>query len=247
MRITILLLLIAMESVCSSGKITDTNERINSPAKINEIPLPAGYERVNVSSASFEAFLRNIQLKQNKTVYLYNGQQKYNQQAQYAVLNISVGDKNLQQCADAVMRLRAEYLKSIDKPICFTDNDGKKYCWNDYRNKGWQSYLETVFGMCGTLSLEKQLHKQNWAHLCAGDVMIKGGSPGHAVIVMDVAQNRNTGKLIYLIAQSYMPAQDIHVLKNPADQLLSPWYAIPDKGIIQTPEWTFYENQLRGW
>lgn len=241
------LLLITMESVCSSGKITDTTERINSPAKINEIPLPSGYERVNVSPSAFEAYLRNIQLKQSKTVYLYNGQQKYNQQAQYAVLNVSVGDKNLQQCADAVMRLRAEYLKSINKPICFIDNNGKKYCWDDYKNKGWQSYLETVFGMCGTLSLEKQLHKQNWTELCAGDVLIKGGSPGHAVIVMDVAKNRNTGKLIYLIAQSYMPAQDIHVLKNPADQSLNPWYAIPENGIIQTPEWTFYENQLRGW
>ena len=38
--------------------------------------------------------------KKDKTVYLFDGSQKINQQAQFAVLNISVGKKNLQQCAD---------------------------------------------------------------------------------------------------------------------------------------------------
>ncbi len=243
MRMLIIFPVFVIEIFCSSGKET----QIIFPTKIGEIPLPPGYERVNVSSTSFKEYLRNVPLKQNKTVYLYNGAKKFNQSAQYAVINISIGDKNLQQCADAVMRLRAEYLKSINKTICFTDNNGKKYDWNNYKSRGWQSYLETVFGMCGTLSLEKQLHIQSWDHLCAGNVLIKGGSPGHAVLVVDMAKNKVTGKYIFLIAQSYMPAQDIHVLRNPADQSLSPWYEIPDKGIIQTPEWTFYENQLRGW
>lgn len=35
---------------------------------------------------------------------MYNVAEKQNQQAQFAVLDISVGNKNLQQCADAVMR-----------------------------------------------------------------------------------------------------------------------------------------------
>ncbi|MBK8089321.1 MAG: hypothetical protein IPK31_16040 [Chitinophagaceae bacterium] len=73
--------------------------------------MPAGYDRVELSTGSFGNFLRNQPLKQDKTVYLYNGSPKYNQRAQYAVLNVSVGSRDLQQCADAVMRLRAEYLK----------------------------------------------------------------------------------------------------------------------------------------
>lgn len=219
----------------------------NYPKQIKEIPLPEGYERLQTGESSFGYFLRQQSLKSDKTVYLYNGQPKYNQTAQYAVLNIPVGNKDLQQCADAVMRLRAEYLKQQQKPVCFADNAGKKYCWEQYKNRGWQTYLETVFGMCGTISLERELKAKDWTNLAVGDVLIKGGSPGHAVIVVDVARHKTSGKFIFLLAQSYMPAQDIHVLQNLNDKKLSPWYRTPSGETVTTPEWTFYATQLRSW
>lgn len=89
---------------------------------IGDIPLPQGYRRLFQPSNSFGAWLRKIPLKYFTTVYLYDGRRKFNLSAQYAVLDISVGKKDLQQCADAVMRLRAEYLKKMGKPICFSDN-----------------------------------------------------------------------------------------------------------------------------
>jgi Domain of unknown function (4846) len=217
-----------------------------SPTSINTIPLPAGYERVAAAPSSFGAYLRNMKLKKDKTVYLFDGRKKSNQSAQYAVLELSTGNKDLQQCADAVMRLRAEYLKQQNQPICFNDNAGKSYCWNNYQHRGWQGYLETVFGMCGTLSLEKHMKKEKWNQLKPGDVIVKGGSPGHAVLVIDVARNQKTGKLIFLLAQSYMPAQDMHILLNSNENTISPWYSIPDNNLI-TPEWTFENNQLRTW
>lgn len=230
----------------SSSALAETGNTA-LPKSIKEISLPPGYERMNLVDNSFGNFLRSQPLKQNKTVYLYNGHPKFNQQAQYAVLNVSTGSRDLQQCADAVMRLRAEYLKKMSKPVCFSDNAGKRYCWDHYRNKGWQSYLETVFGMCGTLSLEKELSPKSWSKLSAGDVLIKGGSPGHAVLVVDIARNIKTGELIFLLAQSYMPAQDIHILQNFSDRNLNPWYKQPENSTISTPEWTFYATQLRGW
>lgn len=219
----------------------------NYPKQIKEIPLPEGYERLQFQENSFGCFLQQQTLKKDKTVYLYNGKPKYNQTAQYAVLNITVGNKDLQQCADAIMRLRAEYLKQQQKPICFADNANRKYCWEQYKHRGWQGYLEIVFGMCGTISLEKELKAKDWKNLTAGDMLIKGGSPGHAVIVMDIARHKTTGKLIFLLAQSYMPAQDIHVLQNLNDKTLSPWYRTSSVGTIDTPEWTFYATQLRSW
>jgi hypothetical protein len=213
---------------------------------VADIPLPIGYTRVHSSNNTFGHYLRNISLKKNRTVFLYNGEKKRNQKVQYAVLNITTGTKDLQQCADAVMRLRAEFLKLQNQPVCFTDNAGKNYCWSSYRQRGWQSYLETVFGMCGTLSLEKELKPSKWKNVQPGDVLIKGGSPGHTVIILDVARHKITGHTIFLLAQSYMPAQDMHILLNINNYSLSPWYSIPGD-LLETPEWTFTSTQLRTW
>jgi len=47
---------------------------------------------------------------------------------------------------------------------------------------------------------------------------------------------------------SYMPAQDIHLVKNFNNAGLNPWYtADTTRGLIETPEWTFTINQLHGW
>ena len=56
-----------------------------------------------------------------------------------------------------------------------------------------------------------------------------------------MAENNNAEK-IYLLAQGFMPAQDIHVLVNVVDTDLSPWYKVNEKSIIHTPEYTFRRN-----
>jgi hypothetical protein len=216
---------------------------------IADISLPEGYKRMDFSKNSFATWLRNMRVKKDKRVFLYNGVLKSNQSAQYAVLDIPVGKKNLQQCADAIMRLRAQYLLDQERAaeISFADNNGKKYNYPVSQSTPFESYLETVFSYCGTLSLERQLKKAtNFYSMEPGDVLIKGGSPGHAVIVVDMAVN-SQGRKIYLLAQSYMPAQDIHVLKNPANNSLNPWYQLIDNALIHTPEWIFEPAQLRKW
>ena len=79
-----------------------------------------------------------------------------------------------------------------------------------------------------------------------GDVFIKGGFPGHAMIVVDVAVNKK-GEKIFMLAQSYMPAQDIHIVKNPGNETLSPWYVLGEGATIVTPEWKVRKDQLRSW
>lgn len=223
---------------------------INPFKKISDIPLPAGYKRIINPAVSFAEWLRNIDLKKSKTVYKFDGAPKQYQYAQYAVLDISVGKENLQQCADAVMRLRAEYLYSIKKyeEIVFIDNNITAYKLRPpFTRYNFDKYLKRVFGMCGSASLAKQLRqKVEMKNIIAGDVIIRGGFPGHAVIVMDVAMN-SKGEKIYLLAQSYMPAQDIHILKNPVYPGISPWYKVNDKTEIKTPEYTFTRHELKRW
>jgi hypothetical protein len=217
---------------------------------IGSIPLPEGYSRVGMDSGTFGRWLWSLPLKKDKTVYLYDGTMKKNQSAQFAVLDIPVGHKDLQQCADAVMRLRAEFLffsKRFDE-ICFMDNHKTRYTFGSPRNrKHFEHYLENVFVHCGTLSLEKQLRPvRSLDSIQPGDVLIRGGSPGHAMIVMDMAVSRTTGKKIFLLAQSYMPAQDVHVVINPESVTAGPWYELSE-GRITTPEWTFSGKQFRTW
>lgn len=234
---------------------------------VGNIMLPDGYKRVPLEAGSFGAWLRKVPLKANNTVYLYNGERKPNQSAQFAVLDISVGKKDLQQCADAVMRLYAEYLYASQQynKIAFHATDGtlmEYSAWmKGYRypvKKGrlqkqlsaaacqgkdcFYQYLQTVFSYAGTLSLSKELVSVTTPEkIQAGDVFIRGGSPGHAVLVMDMAVN-TTGQKIFLLAQSYMPAQDIHILKNPLNSLY-PWYHV-NGDVIPTPEWIFKRGEL---
>jgi hypothetical protein len=226
------------------------NNMIENPyASIAAIPLPAGYKRKIGDSGSFAKWLLAVPLKKDKTVHIFDGSMKANQHAQFAVLDISTGNKNLQQCADAVMRLRAEYLYANGQydTIVFTDNEGVAYHFTaPYTRANLLHYLSRVFGMCGSASLSKQMVSKPIENIEAGDVFIRGGFPGHAVMVMDVAVNDKGGK-VYLLAQSYMPAQDIHVLVNPANKHLSPWYKLDDGNEIITPEYIFTRKELKGW
>lgn len=241
---------------------------------VTRIAPPTGYVREACADNSFTGYLRNLPLlPKGSKVMLYNGKEKSNQSAAYAVVDMEIGNRDLQQCADAVMRLRAEYLWKHKRygEIKFNFTSGfpaeyKKWAegsrikvsgnqvqWYasgkgaDYSYKTFRNYLDMVFMYAGTASLSKELQTVAYTSLQPGDVFIKGGSPGHAVIVMDVAVHPATKKKVFLLAQSYMPAQQIHILVNPVSRSLSPWYELAetDNGKLYTPEWIFEKRDLK--
>jgi hypothetical protein len=231
-------------------------------------PIPNNYKRVTTQTGSFENYLQNFPLKPHgSSVYYYNNE-KRTTAYHAAVLDIDVGKYNLQQCADACMRLRAEYLFTHNQKDNITFNftngfkadfktwssgkkiavKGNKVYWvNGNGNKSYESYREymnKVFTYASTLSLSKEMQSLPLKAMKIGDVFIQGGSPGHAVIVVDMAIDPKTGKKLFMIAQSYMPAQSIHILKNLNNKAISPWYELKE-GMIYTPEWTFSSNDLK--
>ena len=105
--------------------------------------------------------------------------------------------------------------------------------------------METIFSYAGTLSLSQELKAIDVKEMKIGDVFIKGGSPGHAVIVVDMAINPKTNKKIFMLAQSYMPAQEIQILLNPNNVDLSPWYELDFGTELITPEWKFKSSELK--
>ncbi len=217
------------------------------------ISPPEGFERGPEASGGFGSWLRGLPLRDGRPpVRLFDGRLKGRQDAHAAVVNLDVGRKDLQQCADAVMRLRAEYLYSRGKEaaIKFNMSDGKPLVFSawakgDNSYARLRAYLERVFNYAGSHSLSRELKRvTSPSEIEIGDVFIKGGFPGHAVIVVDAAR-RGDGRKVFLLAQSYMPAQEVHLLKNPADPALSPWYSADFTGELETPEWTFTADQLK--
>jgi hypothetical protein len=99
---------------------------------------------------------------------------------------------------------------------------------------------------CGTYSLYTETVSVDLMEMAIGNVFVKPGAPGHAMIVVDMAMNKE-GEKIFLLAQSYMPAQNIHVVRNPANAQDNPWYKLEDFHSIDTPEWSFRHDQLRRW
>ena len=234
-------------------------------------PLPEGFQRIQCSPKEFGFFLRRLPLKpEGSLVKKFDGNSKSNPDVYAAVVDLPIGKKDLQQCADAIIRLRADYLRSLNRQMDirfhFTNGFLAEYSkWTEGQlikvignNCSWENtgikgdaddnywkYLEMVFNYAGTLSLSKELKSQKWEDMQIGDVLIYGGSPGHAVIVVDMAEHSITHEKIFMLAQSYMPAQEIQILYNPNVKTKTVWYSLKMDNPIVTPEWTFEKSELK--
>ena len=96
---------------------------------LTRINTPEGYKRVEADSHSFEEYVRNYPLKEDgSALLLYNGEKKGNQSSHVAIFDLPIENADLQQCADSIMRIYAEYYyqrKEYDK-ISFHFVDGFK-------------------------------------------------------------------------------------------------------------------------
>jgi hypothetical protein len=235
----------------------------------SRIAPPPGFRRIAVEPDSFAEWLRHLPLKpEGAPVLLFDGRPKPDQTLHAAVIDIDVGRRDLQQCADAVIRLRAEYLYAGSPAerarIAFNFTSGDRVSFGRWAD-GWRpvvannrvswrrsgargdgraqfaEYLAKVFTYAGSKSLERELVPvADPTRPRGGDIFIQGGFPGHAVIVVDVARDPNS-RHVMLLAQSFMPAQSIHVLKNPKGGV---WYDAA-AGDPETPEWRFQAGNAR--
>lgn len=236
----------------------------------DRIAPPQGFEREVATPGSFADWLRGLPLKPAGTpVLLHSGKPKWRQDVHLAVIDIDTGKRDLQQCADAVMRLRAEWLLASKRKaeIAFNDTgrgkpmsfakwargerptaSGRDLVWSrkaapDESYASFRRYMDTVFAWAGTHSLERELLLVSRGPVETGDVIIKGGFPGHAVLVADTAVD-GSGARRHVLIQSFMPAQDMHVLKAPDG---GAWFAIRADEPIMTPEWPFPAGSVRRW
>jgi hypothetical protein len=228
------------EDLWTAKPVSQVTCEVNPAGKTicSRLQVPAGFVRVQGGANSFAVFLQNLPLKPDGT----DGKNYYGGISAYAsyiagVVDIPIGEKNLLQCADAVMRLRADYLYAQGKKEEITFNfvsgfvcdyksyaagnrfDLKKNSWakkakpeNSYQT--YLNYLDLVYNYASTLSLEKELVEiADAKNIEIGNVFIRGGSPGHCFIVVDMVENKSKNKKLFALAQGFMPAQDIHLVK----------------------------------
>ena len=235
------------------------------------ILTPNGFKRQTYKENTFEYYLSHLKLKPHGSkVKIYDGSEKRSNGVYIAVVDMDIGNRNLQQCADAVMRLKGEYLFKTgqEDKIHFNFTNGFRVDYSKWKEgyrvavKGndshwaktaspsntyadFRKYMNIVFAYAGTLSLSKELKRVPLSDIRIGDVFIHGGSPGHSAIVVDIAEDPNNNK-IFLLAQGYMPAQETQILINPNDKNLSPWYSVNDiEDRLITPEYVFRKAELK--
>lgn len=230
---------------------------------------PKGSKRITLETGSFGEYLRNLPLKPfGEEVTYYDGRKKPDR-AYLSVVDQDITKRNLQQCADAIMRLKGEYhyargeydkiaFHFVNGFLCdfktwskgnTVSIEGNRTSWtrkgsNDSSYESFRKYMDLVHAYASTLSLEDELKQVSAMEMTVGDVFIQGGSPGHAIIVVDMAEDLATGKKYFMLAQSYMPAQETQILRNLNDPSLSPWYELKE-GSLSTPEWNFVEGSLK--
>ena len=76
---------------------------------------------------------------------------------------------------------------------------------------------------------------------------MNGGTPGHAVVIVDEAVNAD-GDRCYLLAQGFMPAQSCHILTGAGDAK-NPWYTEEQLSgdSVQVSSYPFTGEALRRW
>jgi hypothetical protein len=219
-----------------------------SQSTIEGIPLPStAYKRIPANNNSFAEWLRNLPLcKSGSDVLNYrNGIFKAGTDTAVAfVVDMDIKGRRHEQCMDILVRLYAEYLwkenqiENLNLPLpgghwlkwedwsngfrpVFKgiDVDMQKSSPSDTTHQAYQSYLNTIYSEAHTQQFYHAYQPLDKMAMQIGDIIIRRGTKGHAVMVVDLAKNER-GELIALIGNGDTPACQFFLLNHKKN---SPW------------------------
>lgn len=216
-------------------------------------PPPPGATRA--SADAYGAYLRALPLHPDgRQVLTYDGRAVAMDAAR--VVDMPVGTRDLQQCADSALRLRATWERATGHAPAFHFTSGDLSSWAawakgtrpkvsgntvtfvagaakaDSSDTAFEAWLTNLYTYAGTRSLPLDTVAVPGNPVDAvrpGDLVNQPGSPGHAVVILDVATAGDRAWV--LVGQGYMPAMDFHVLDGPA----SGWFPVEGEWLPSTP------------
>ena len=232
---------------------------------------PPGYRRVDLEAESFGSFLRQLPVRlDRRRVRSHAGRPLGSPSA--GIVAMPLVDGNLQQCADSILRLYAEFLWMHDRrdEIQFHFTSGDRSDWADWRDgerfrihgatverhegappqnsrANFRRYLRHLFMYAGTHSLPMDARTLDPSESTRpGDVFLESGAPGHVVLVLDVAEN-DDGERVALIGQGFMPAQEFHLVEAEGPATIGGvWFELPEAGeVLETPSWRPFGHDQR--
>lgn len=232
----------------------------------DSIQPPTGFERIAVKPGSMGAWLRGLPVRTDrKTVRAYDG--AVLRRPAVAIIAMDVGRRDLQQCADSVIRLHAEFLwhrgRAAKAAYHFTSGDRVSFrAWRrgerlkvrgsaverlpgrarSGSHRSYRRWLDQVFMYAGTRSLARDSRPVPVGQIRPGDFYVEPGGPGHAVLILDVAEAAD-GRRVALIGQGFMPAEDFHVV-GATNALDGVWFPLPQTvgERLDTPSWRPFES-----
>lgn len=224
-------------------------------------PTPPGYVRVKVERGSFAEWLRGLPIAAEDTpVKSYDGKETLPAGDDYlaGVLAIDVGNSDLQQSSDVIVRLHAEYLWSrgerakisylsatkLEMPLTRWEKgqrlipNGASVFWAvkgkpaEIDHAEFRKYLDAIFNWANSTSLSPRSSAvADPAQLTAGDFFLQSKPPNHVAVVLDIAE-KPSGERVALLGQARNPAENIHVVRPGR---ATPWFSVRPPVPVLTP------------
>jgi hypothetical protein len=224
-------------------------------------PTPPGYQRVQVEPGSFAEWLRSLPMAPEGTpAKSFDGRVSLDADDDYlaGVVAIDIGNADLEQSADVILRLQAEWLWSrgekanisylsatkLAMPLSRWEKgqrlipNGPNMFWvikgkpAEVDHAEFRKYLDAVFNWANSTSLSiRSKPVEDPKDLLAGDFFLQLQPPNQVAVVLDVAE-KPSGERVALLGQARNPAESVHVVRPGK---ATAWFSVRPPVPVLTP------------